>query len=382
MSCLLECVCFLCGPVFRVFFSPKNPLFCLNPPSSATPVDAVIADQVSAVVPFLHASLTAPVLFYCHFPDLLLASRGRDGDRGGGVRAMAALAARAARSLYRAPLDALEQATTGAADALFVNSAFTARVFAATFPRVAAARAPPAVLYPATAIPTDADLAAAAAAAASDDVLPAAVRSLAAGNRPLFVSVNRFERKKGLPLALRALAEVHASRRHGDKAPLPSLVFAGGYDTRLPENVSVLAELKEEAVTLGVASSVAFLPSFSDAQRAALLALARAVVYTPVDEHFGIVPLEAGAAGVAVIACASGGPTETVLPGKTGYLCDPAPASFGAALAELAGDADHAATLGAAARARVSAQFSRAAFGDALEASVVDAVESKQQRRR
>ena len=340
----------------------------------------MIADQVSAVIPFLHATLAAPILFYCHFPDLLLASRG-GGGVGGGVRAVAARAAHVARSLYRAPLDALEQATTGAADALFVNSAFTGRVFAATFPRVAAARPPPAVLYPATSIPTDADLAAAAAAAASNDVLPPAVRALAAGNRPLFVSVNRFERKKGLPLALRALAEVHASRRRGDKAPLPSLVFAGGYDTRLPENVAVLSELKEEAATLGIASSVAFLPSFTDAQRGSLLALARAVVYTPVDEHFGIVPLEAGAAGVAVVACASGGPTETVLPGKTGYMCDPTPASFGAALAELASDAAHAAALGAAARARVGAQFSRAAFGDALERSVVDAVESKQQQR-
>ena len=39
------------------------------------------------------------------------------------------------------------------------------------------------------------------------------------------------------------------------------------------------------------------LPSFSDVQRAALLAAATAVLYTPVNEHFGIVPLEAMAAG-------------------------------------------------------------------------------------
>ena len=43
-------------------------------------------------------------------------------------------------------------------------------------------------------------------------------------------------------------------------------------------------------------------------------------LYTPVGEHFGIVPLEAMAAGVPVIAMASGGPLETVKNGETGYL--------------------------------------------------------------
>ena len=37
--------------------------------------------------------------------------------------------------------------------------------------------------------------------------------------------------------------------------------------------------------------------SFTDAERGALLAAACAVVYTPMNEHFGIVPLEAMAAG-------------------------------------------------------------------------------------
>ena len=39
--------------------------------------------------------------------------------------------------------------------------------------------------------------------------------------------------------------------------------------------------------------------SFTDAERGALLAAACAVVYTPTNEHFGIVPLEAMAAGNA-----------------------------------------------------------------------------------
>lgn len=48
------------------------------------------------------------ILFYCHHPDLLLTQR----------RSWA-------RNLYRAPLDFAEQATTGKANKLLVNSLYT-----------------------------------------------------------------------------------------------------------------------------------------------------------------------------------------------------------------------------------------------------------------
>lgn len=54
-----------------------------------------------------------------------------------------------------------------------------------------------------------------------------------------------------------------------------------------------------------------------------LLKSARLLVYTPSNEHFGIVPLEAMLAGVPVLAANTGGPLETVLDGKTGWLCAP-----------------------------------------------------------
>mmetsp|Transcript_25585 Transcript_25585/g.101031 ORF Transcript_25585/g.101031 Transcript_25585/m.101031 type:complete len:104 (+) Transcript_25585:1454-1765(+) len=46
------------------------------------------------------------------------------------------------------------------------------------------------------------------------------------------------------------------------------------------------------------------------------------LLYTPPEEHFGIVPLEAMAASRAVIACNSGGPLETIEEGVTGFLCE------------------------------------------------------------
>src|SRR3569623_985937 len=84
------------------------------------------------------------------------------------------------------------------------------------------------------------------------------------------------------------------------------------------------------------------------------------------DEHFGIVPVEARAAGRPAVAVANAGPLETIADGDTGYLCPPTPAAFAAALARLGGDAALRARLGAAGRLR-AARFSRRAFGDNLD---------------
>lgn len=50
-----------------------------------------------------------------------------------------------------------------------------------------------------------------------------------------------------------------------------------------------------------------------------------ATLYMPLDEDFGISPVESMAAGKPVIGVREGGVMETVLDGKTGVLCPPAP---------------------------------------------------------
>jgi alpha-1,3/alpha-1,6-mannosyltransferase len=68
---------------------------------------------------------------------------------------------------------------------------------------------------------------------------------------------------------------------------------------------------------------VLFLLSVPNTLKDMLLRSARLLVYTPSNEHFGIVPLEAMLAGVPVLAANTGGPLETVVDGKTGWLCSP-----------------------------------------------------------
>lgn len=104
-------------------------------------------------------------------------------------------------------------------------------------------------------------------------------------------------------------------------------------------------------------------------QRTLLLAACQAVVYTPQHEHFGIVPLEAMASGRPVVAVNNGGPTESIVSARTGYLCDPTPAAFADAYQRLL-DKAVAERLGVAARKHVVRMFSRTAFGDRLNERV------------
>lgn len=67
-------------------------------------------------------------------------------------------------------------------------------------------------------------------------------------------------------------------------------------------------------------TDVLFLLSVPTQLKELLLTKASLLVYTPSNEHFGIVPLEAMLAGTPVLADKSGGPLETVVDGETGWL--------------------------------------------------------------
>ena len=75
----------------------------------------------------------------------------------------------------------------------------------------------------------------------------------------------------------------------------------------------------EAAVRAQAGSGTEFLGRVGDAELPGLLAGARALLF-PGEEDFGIVPVEAQAAGVPVIAYGHGGVRDTVIDGETGVL--------------------------------------------------------------
>ncbi|KGL81113.1 Alpha-1,3/1,6-mannosyltransferase ALG2, partial [Tinamus guttatus] len=291
---------------------------------------------VSACIPILRlARSRKKVLFYCHFPDQLLTKRESFLKR-----------------LYRIPLDWLEEYTTGMADCIVVNSKFTASVFKETFKSLSQIN--PEVLYPSLNTKS------------FETIVPADIAELIPKKKKfLFLSINRYERKKNLALALEAL---HVLRGRLDSREWDEvhLVMAGGYDKRVLENVEHYEELRSIATKLNIIDQVTFLRSFSDEQKISLLSNALCVLYTPSNEHFGIVPVEAMYMRCPVIAVNSGGPLESILNNVTGFLCDPLPTQFSEAMEKFVRDPLLKDTMGAAGRDRVMEKFSSEAFTEQL----------------
>ncbi|XP_028738604.1 alpha-1,3/1,6-mannosyltransferase ALG2 isoform X1 [Peromyscus leucopus] len=298
--------------------------------------DVVVCDQVSACIPvFKLARRRKKVLFYCHFPDLLLSKRNSTLKR-----------------FYRAPIDWIEEYTTGMADRILVNSQYTASVFKETFKSLSHVN--PDILYPSLNIGSY-DL---AVPEKIDDLVPK-------GKQFLFLSINRFERKKNLPLALSALVQLRGRLTSQDWERV-HLFMAGGYDDRILENVEHYKELKKIVQQSNLERHVTFLPSFSDRQKISLLHGCLCVLYTPSNEHFGIVPLEAMYMQCPVIAVNSGGPLETVVHKVTGFLCEPDPVHFSEAMEKFIHKPSLKVMMGLAGKARVAEKFSADVFAEQL----------------
>ncbi|HZP41725.1 MAG TPA: glycosyltransferase family 4 protein [Candidatus Binatia bacterium] len=103
---------------------------------------------------------------------------------------------------------------------------------------------------------------------------------------------------------------------------------------------------------------VAFTGAVPNGELALYHALADVVAAPSLLESFGIPAIEAGAAGLPVVASATGGLAETIVPGRTGILVPPGDAgALAAALDALLGDPALRRILGDAARERVLAHY-------------------------
>jgi D-inositol-3-phosphate glycosyltransferase len=186
-----------------------------------------------------------------------------------------------------------------------------------------------------------------------DGAAPAASRDLA-GRPHRLVAACRLVERKGLADAITALADVPGAELHVAGGPEASALAADPEAQRL----RALAE------RLGVADRVILRGRVGRDAMPALLRSADAVVCVPWYEPFGIVPLEAMACGVPVVATAVGGQIDSVVHGVTGVHVPPRdPAALARALNGLLADPERRREYGAngAKRARLRFGFDRIA---------------------
>ncbi|KSU74051.1 Glycosyltransferase involved in cell wall bisynthesis [Pseudarthrobacter enclensis] len=177
----------------------------------------------------------------------------------------------------------------------------------------------------------------------------------ARGRRHRILSVGRLVPRKGVDLVIRALPYLKAAGF--DDVEL--LIVGGGGDSGALHTDPEVCRLLALADELGVRDQVVLEGQVSRGEMPGIFRSADAVVCAPWYEPFGIVPLEAMACGVPVVAAAVGGLRDTVVDHATGLHVPPRdPEAIASALAMLLGNRDLRAELGDAGQRRARARYS------------------------
>jgi len=325
--------------------------------------DIFIVDQLSACVPLLRWLYPdrERTLFYCHFPDQLLADRRTSGVLG------------LLKKLYRLPFDWFEGWSMGGSDKIVVNSNFTKSVASRVWPGLGDSFG---VIYPCV---------------NSEINEQVEQEPLWKNQFKILLSINRFERKKDISLAIRAYNELSTADRKGTR-----LIIAGGYDQRVNENVQYHKELVDLSEGLGLVTATAktvptalavpseiqvlFLLSVPGPFKTTLLQNARLLLYTPTNEHFGIVPVEAMQHGLPVLASNTGGPLETLVENETGWLRDVEKVGeWTAVIRKVLHDLtpQQLERISKNGKQRVNKQFTRRTMADKFNSELLKALEGK-----
>jgi glycosyltransferase involved in cell wall biosynthesis len=145
---------------------------------------------------------------------------------------------------------------------------------------------------------------------------------------PFFLIPGRIMWSKNIELGIRAFMDFK-SRSDDPTVRESRLVVAGMVDEKSRSYFSRLQDLTSGR------GDVEFVVCPSDEQLYDLYDRSFAVLFTPPNEDWGIVPLEAMAFGKPVIAVERGGPAESVVHEETGFLCADQPAAFAEAMTDL-----------------------------------------------
>uniref|UniRef100_A0A0N4Z5U7 Alpha-1,3/1,6-mannosyltransferase ALG2 n=1 Tax=Parastrongyloides trichosuri TaxID=131310 RepID=A0A0N4Z5U7_PARTI len=245
--------------------------------------DAIIIDHSASCLPILKWRFPrCKILFYCHFPQQLVTPSRFFLYRW-----------------YSGLIGLLESHLFELADVIMVNSKFTAENFHRVMPNIAKEKLT--VVYP----PCDVD-------AIAVEGKPISRLSRPKNERYIFLSMNRFWPEKRLDIIVGAAAIV---KKQGYN---PIIQIAGSVMPHIPESKIYYKNLLSMSEELDVNDIVQYICSPSESEKFSLYRQCDTALYTPPNEHFGIVPIEALDQRRPVIVCDSGGPSETVFEDITG----------------------------------------------------------------
>lgn len=181
---------------------------------------------------------------------------------------------------------------------------------------------------------------------------------------PFLLTVGEVKQRKGHHTSLPAFLRAWRERPELHYAIVGRFVEGDGY----------FEELRAQVAAAGAGAQVHFLGNVSQGRKVALMRAARAFVLTPTTsdeggfEAFGLVYLEAGAAGRPVLGVRRSGAEDAIADGENGYLLDAGDvAGLARAMVRLAADPALADRLGAAGRARAETRTWEAAAARVAE---------------
>jgi glycosyltransferase involved in cell wall biosynthesis len=160
---------------------------------------------------------------------------------------------------------------------------------------------------------------------------------------PTVFAPGRMTLQKGMDMLVEAVPLVVASY------PETKFVISGTG----PERDGVVRKAHE----IGAAGSIVFLEALPRWQYIDLMRAVDIVAMPSRNEPFGIVALEAWAAGKPVVATLAGGPREFIWHDVNGFLVDTDPGGLAHGIGSLLADHDHCRALGANGRKAVEEEY-------------------------
>ncbi|MBI4743354.1 MAG: glycosyltransferase family 4 protein [Actinobacteria bacterium] len=182
-----------------------------------------------------------------------------------------------------------------------------------------------------------------------------------------FLVPGRIMWQKNIELAISAFKLL---RKQNLRAKNFRLVIAGTVDVKSQPYYKILKNLVDGN------DGIEFVESPSDQELRKLYQSCYSVLFTALNEDWGLVPVEAMASGKPVISVNRGGPLEVVTSEKTGYLVNPEPEEFAKTMNVLLDNPDLVRSMGKAARDH-ALSFTWDSFVQKLDDCVDELLETK-----